>query len=241
MATAHIAAEPGDFAPAVLMPGDPRRAERIARTLMPDARLVTDVRGMLGFTGTVDGKPLSVLGSGMGMPSITIYAHELFAQFGVQRIIRVGTAGGISPQVGLGDVIVAVGAHTDSNMNQQRLAGLHFSAVASFELVRAAADAAVAGALDGQPVHVGMIMSHDHFSLPSSDPGWLPRLAQYGVLGVEMEAAALFGVAAEFGKQALAVLTVSDLLFDTAAKMTSDERETRFAGALRLALAAAHC
>ena len=125
------------------MPGDPRRAERIARTLMPDARLVTDVRGMLGFTGTVDGKPLSVLGSGMGMPSITIYAHELFAQFGVQRIIRVGTAGGISPQVGLGDVIVAVGAHTDSNMNQQRLAGLHFSAVASFELVRAAADAAV--------------------------------------------------------------------------------------------------
>lgn len=240
MATAHIAAEPGDFAPAVLMPGDPRRAERIARTLMPDARLVTDVRGMLGFTGTVDGKPLSVLGSGMGMPSITIYAHELFAQFGVQRIIRVGTAGGISPQVGLGDVIVAVGAHTDSNMNQQRLAGLHFSAVASFELVRAAADAAVAGALDGQPVHVGMIMSHDHFYLPNSDPGWLPRLAQYGVLGVEMEAAALFGVAAEFGKQALAVLTVSDLLFDTAAKMTSDERETRFAGALRLALAAAH-
>lgn len=208
---------------------------------MPDARLVTDVRGMLGFTGTVDGKPLSVLGSGMGMPSITIYAHELFAQFGVQRIIRVGTAGGISPQVGLGDVIVAVGAHTDSNMNQQRLAGLHFSAVASFELVRAAADAAVAGALDGQPVHVGMIMSHDHFYLPNSDPGWLPRLAQYGVLGVEMEAAALFGVAAEFGKQALAVLTVSDLLFDTAAKMTSDERETRFAGALRLALAAAHC
>ena len=241
MATAHIAAEPGDFAPAVLMPGDPRRAERIARTLMPDARLVTDVRGMLGFTGTVDGKPLSVLGSGMGMPSITIYAHELFAQFGVQRIIRVGTAGGISPQVGLGDVIVAVGAHTDSNMNQQRLAGLHFSAVASFELVRAAADAAVAGALDGQPVHVGMIMSHDHFYLPNSDPGWLPRLAQYGVLGVEMEAAALFGVAAEFGKQALAVLTVSDLLFDTAAQMTSDERETRFAGALRLALAAAHC
>lgn len=208
---------------------------------MPDARLVTDVRGMLGFTGTVDGKPLSVLGSGMGMPSITIYAHELFAQFGVQRIIRVGTAGGISPQVGLGDVIVAVGAHTDSNMNQQRLAGLHFSAVASFELVRAAADAAVAGALDGQPVHVGMIMSHDHFYLPNSDPGWLPRLAQYGVLGVEMEAAALFGVAAEFGKQALAVLTVSDLLFDTAAQMTSDERETRFAGALRLALAAAHC
>ncbi|MDI9628393.1 MAG: purine-nucleoside phosphorylase [Acidobacteriota bacterium] len=240
MATPHIAAEPGDFAPAVLMPGDPRRAGRIARTLMPDARLVTDVRGMLGFTGTVDGRPLSVLGSGMGMPSITIYAHELFAQFGVQRIIRVGTAGGIAPQVGLGDVIVAVGAHTDSNMNQQRLPGLHFSAVASFELVRAAADAAVGG-LDGQPVHIGMILSHDHFYTPDPDPGRLPRLAEYGVLGVEMEAAGLFGVAAEFGKQALAVLTVSDLLLDPCQKMTSEERETRFAGALRLALAAAHC
>ncbi len=110
MATPHIAAEPGDFAPAVLMPGDPKRAERIAELLMDDARLVTDVRGMLGFTGTVNGRPLSVMGSGMGQPSFTIYATELFSQFGVKRIIRVGTAGALSPKVKVGDVIVATGA-----------------------------------------------------------------------------------------------------------------------------------
>ena len=113
MATPHIAAEPGDFAPAVLMPGDPKRARRIAELLMDDARLVTDVRGMLGFTGTVNGRPLSVMGSGMGQPSFTIYATELFSQFGVERIIRVGTAGALSPKVKVGDVIVATGAHTD--------------------------------------------------------------------------------------------------------------------------------
>ena len=105
MATPHIAAEPGDFAPAVLMPGDPKRAQRIAELLMDDARLVTDVRGMLGFTGTVNGRPLSVMGSGMGQPSFTIYATELFSQFGVERIIRVGTAGALSPKVKVGDVI----------------------------------------------------------------------------------------------------------------------------------------
>ena len=120
MATPHIAAEPGDFAPAVLMPGDPKRARRIAEILMDDARLVTDVRGMLGFTGTVNGRPLSVMGSGMGQPSFTIYATELFSQFGVERIIRVGTAGALSSKVKVGDVIVATGAHTASSMNQLR-------------------------------------------------------------------------------------------------------------------------
>lgn len=236
MATPHIAAEPGDFAPAVLMPGDPKRAERIAKLLMPDARLVTDVRGMLGFTGTVNGKPLSVMGSGMGQPSATIYATELFSQFGVERIIRVGTCGGIAPYVEVGDVVIALGAHTDSNMNQQRLPGLNYSAVASFELARAAVDAA-----DGeQNVHVGMVLSNDHFYLSNPDPGWLPKLGQYGVLGVEMESAAMYGTAAEFGKQALTVLTVSDHLLDDSKNMTAEERETKFQGALRLAVAAAH-
>ena len=236
MATPHIAAEWGDFAPAVLMPGDPRRAERIARLLMPDARQVTNVRGMLGFTGTVEGKPLSVMGSGMGMPSATIYATELFDQFGVERIIRVGTCGGISPKVGVGDVVIALGAHTDSNMNQQRLPGLNFSAVASFDLARAAVDAAA----QEQGVHVGMVVSNDHFYLKNPFPDWLPLLATYGVLGVEMEAAALYGVAAQFDKQALAVLTVSDHLLDASANMSAADRETRFQGALRLAVAAAH-
>ena len=128
---------------------------------MPDARLVTEVRGMLGFTGTVNGKPLSVMGSGMGMPSATLYATELFKDFGVERVIRVGTCGGVAHRVAIGDVIVALGAHTDSNMNQQRLPGLYFSAVASFELARAAVDAASGD----QRVHVGMVNSHDHSPL----------------------------------------------------------------------------
>ena len=118
MATPHINAEPGDFAPAVLMPGDPLRARRIAEAILDDARLVNDVRGMLGFTGTHGGRPLSVMGSGMGQPSLTIYATELFDRFGVERIIRVGTAGGISPDVAVGDVVIATGAHTDSAMNR---------------------------------------------------------------------------------------------------------------------------
>ena len=238
MATPHIAAEPEDFAPAVLMPGDPRRAQRIAKTLMDDARLVTDVRGMLGFTGTVDGRPLSVMGSGMGQPSFTIYATELFSQFGVERIIRVGTAGGISPKVKVGDVIVATGAHTDSSMNQLRIPGVNFSAGADFQLARAAHDASQAGrAGTGGTVHLGTVISRDHFYF--TPKGQTEALATHGVLGVEMEAAALYGVAAEYGKQALAVLTISDHLLDHSGDMSATERETRFAGSLRLAVAAA--
>lgn len=233
MATPHIAAEPGDFAPAVLMPGDPKRAERIAELLLPDARLVTDVRGMLGFTGTYQGRPLSVMGSGMGQPSASIYVTELFKFYGVERVIRVGTTGGIAPQVKVGDVIVATGAHTDSNMNQQRIPGINFSAVASFALARAAVDAA--GPEDR--VHVGTIVSKDHFYF--SPPGQVEALAAYGVLGVDMEAAAMYGVAAEFGRQALTVLTVSDHLLDHSADMSAQEREKNFALALRLATAAA--
>ncbi len=235
MATPHIAADPGDFAPAVLMPGDPRRAQRIAEQLMPDARLVNDVRGMLGFTGTVDGRPLSVMGSGMGQPSATIYATELYREYGVQRIIRVGTAGGIAPSVRVGDVLVALGAHTDSAMNQHRIPGVNFSAVASFELAEAAVRAAREQGVERY--HVGTIISRDHFYLKV--PGQTEALGAYGVLGVEMEAAALYGVAAEFGRQALTVLTVSDHLLDGSQDMTAEERETNFQGALSLAVAAA--
>ncbi len=233
MATPHIGAEPGDFAPAVLMPGDPRRAQRIAEKLMPDARLVTDVRGMLGFTGTHQGKPLSVMGSGMGQPSATIYVTELYRFFDVQRVIRVGTTGGIAHQVKVGDVIVATGAHTDSSMNQHRIPGINFSAVASFELARAA----VAAAGGDDRVHLGTIISRDHFYLEV--PGLTENLAKYGVLGVDMEAAAMYGVAAEFGRQALTVLTVSDHLLDHSADMTAAERESNFDLALSLAVAAA--
>ncbi|QDB79721.1 purine-nucleoside phosphorylase [Georgenia sp. 311] len=235
MPTPHIAAAPGDFAPAVLMPGDPRRAQRIAEMLMPDARLVNDVRGMLGFTGTVDGRPLSVMGSGMGQPSATIYATELFREYDVQRIIRVGTAGGISPKVRVGDVLVGLGAHTDSAMNQHRIPGINYSAVASFELAEAAVRAAREKGIENY--HVGTIVSRDHFYLKV--PGQTEALGAYGVLGVEMEAAALYGVAAELGRQALTVLTVSDHLLDSSQDMSAEERETTFQGALSLAVAAA--
>ncbi|WP_067782678.1 purine-nucleoside phosphorylase [Actinomyces vulturis] len=239
MPTPHIAAEMGDFAPAVLMPGDPKRAERIANLLMDDARLVTNVRGMMGFTGTCNGKPLSVMGSGMGQPSFTIYATELFSQFGVERIIRVGTAGGIAPSVKVGDVIVATGAHTDSSMNQLRIPGVNFSGVADFRLANAAWQAAqTPEAHQDGAVHFGTVISRDHFYF--TPEGQTERLASYNVLGVEMEAAALYGVAAEFGKQALTVLTVSDHLLDHSGDMSAEERETRFQGALRLAVAAAH-
>lgn len=233
MATPHIKAEMGDFAPAVLMPGDPRRAQRIAELLFDEPRLVNDVRGMLGFTGEVNGKPLSVMGSGMGQPSFSIYATELYRFFGVERIIRVGTCGGIAPQVKVGDVVVAMGAHTDSSMNQLRIPGVNFSAVASYNLVRAAVDAAA----EEDTVHVGTIISRDHFYF--APEGQAQKLADYGVLGVEMEAAALYGVAAEHGKEALTVLTCSDHLFDSSSDMTAEERETRFQSSLRLAVAAA--
>ena len=238
MATPHIAAEPGDFAPAVLMPGDPIRARRIAETILDSPQLVTDVRGMLGYTGTVGGRELSVMGSGMGQPSCTIYATELFGHFGVERIIRVGTAGGIAEHVKVGDVVIATGAHTDSAMNRARIPGVSFSAVADFSLAHAAWSAATdpAGGI-GATVHTGTIISRDHFYL--TPDGQTENLARYGTLCVEMEAAALYGVAAEFGRQALAVLTISDHLLDHSADMSAQERETRFQDALTLAVAAA--
>lgn len=232
--TPHISATPGDFAPAVLMPGDPKRAARMAQELLTDARQVTDVRGMLGFTGTVDGAPVSIMGSGMGQPSAAIYATELFSHFGVRRIIRVGTAGGISTSVGVGDVVIATAAHTDSAINTGRIPATHFAASASFWLTRAAVAAAEASDV---PVHVGPIMSTDHFYRVV--PGQLEALQGHGVLAVEMEAAALFGVAAEFGGEALAVLTVSDHLVKEIHPLSAGERETQFHRAAQLAVAAA--
>ena len=216
MVTAHIAAEPGEFAPAVLMPGDPKRARRMAETLLTGPRLVTDVRGMLGFTGTVEGRPLSVMGSGMGQPSLAIYATELFAHYGVERIIRVGTAGGISDRVAVGDV--------------------NFSAVADFHLAMAAHAEAVASGIV-ERTRTGTIISRDHFYL--TPEGQTERLAAYGTLCVEMESAVLYAVAAEYGRRALAVLTVSDHLLDHRHDMSARERETRFHDAVRLAVAAA--
>ncbi|AWE42274.1 MULTISPECIES: purine-nucleoside phosphorylase [unclassified Actinobaculum] len=233
MSTPHISAEPGDFAPAVLMPGDPRRAERMAAQLMPDARKVTDVRGIGGYTGTYQGKPLSIMASGMGQPSLSIYATELYRFFGVERIIRVGTCGGLSPDVEPGDVVVAIGAHTDSSLNDALCPGIHFSATASWNLLKAAVDAAG----DDASVKVAPVVSRDRFY--DNPPEQVQRLAELGTLGVEMEAAALYGLAAQLHKEALAVLTVSDHLLDPSKDMSAEDRETKFQTALSLAVAAA--
>ncbi len=177
------------------------------------------------------------MASGMGMPSAVIYATELYQHYGVQRIVRVGTAGAIPPHVKVGDVVVAVGAHTQSNMNQFRLPGLFFSAVASHNLASAAVAAASSLEVEGT-VHAGMIVCKDHFYLPGA-PGELEQLAKYNVLAVEMESAGIYGAANEFGREALTVLTVSDHLLDHSQDMSAEDRETRFQGALKLAVAAA--
>ncbi|KKD05934.1 purine-nucleoside phosphorylase [Streptomyces sp. WM6386] len=239
MVTAHISAAPGDFAPDVLMPGDPRRARRIAETILQNARLVTDVRGIEGYTGTYRGAPLSVLASGMGMPSVTIYATELFRFYGVRRIVRVGTAGGIPASVGLRDVVVATAAHTDSAMGSRRIDGVHLSHAASFGLAAAAARAAEAGGGSGDGAgprtHIGPVFTTDHFYLER--PALFERLETHGTLAVEMEAAGLYATAAAEGGQALAVLTVSDHVRHAQA-LTPDERETDFDRAVTIAATA---
>ncbi|WP_307683346.1 purine-nucleoside phosphorylase [Trueperella bonasi] len=233
MATPHIAAEKGDFAPAVLMPGDPKRAERMAELLMPDAKVVSDVRGIKAFTGTVDGKPLSVMASGMGQPSLAIYVSELFTQFDVERVIRVGTCGGLSNGVKIGDVIVANGAHYEGIINTHLIPQTHFSAVASHNLVQAALEAAT----DDMNVVVAPVISRDRFyDVPDEVNA---AAARVGTAGAEMEAGALYGLAALHGKEALAVLTVSDHITVKTVDMTAEERETNFQSALKLAVAAA--
>jgi purine-nucleoside phosphorylase len=234
MATAHIAAEPGDFAPDVLMPGDPLRARRMADLLLEDAKLVTEVRGMFGFTGLHQGRPLSVMASGMGMPSATIYATELVRFFGVRRIVRVGTAGALSLDVDVRDVVVATSAHTDSAMTAARIPGITFSHAPAFDL---AARAVSGGRLviHGPRVHAGPVFSSDHFYLER--PEVTPALTAHGTLAVEMEAAGLYAVAAAEKCQALAVLTISDHLL-TGQQLSSAEREESFQGALAVALAA---
>ncbi|MDR1633561.1 MAG: DeoD-type purine-nucleoside phosphorylase [Bifidobacteriaceae bacterium] len=233
MSTPHISAEPGDFASAVIMPGDPYRADRMAQAVLVEPKIISDVRGIRAYTGEYGGRRLSIMASGMGMPSITIYATELYRFYGVERIVRVGTAGGIAAHVERGDVLVALGAHTTSAMNELRIPSVHFSAVADFRL----AAEAVAAALGDPQVKVGTVVSEDHFYFKV--PGAMEALAAHGVLGVEMEAAGLYGVAAAEGKAALAVLTVSDHLLAAGRDMTSEERETQFDRALELGLAAA--
>ena len=222
MPTPHISAEKGDFAPSILLPGDPLRAQHIAENFLEDAKLVNEVRNMLGYTGTYEGIPVSVMGTGMGIPSASIYATELITEYGVERLIRVGSCGGILPSVELRDVVLAIGACTDSGVNRVRYGGYDFSATADFELLRAAADAAESR---GIAVKVGNVHSADLFYNP--DPEAFDRMEAMGVLAVEMEAAGLYGVAAEKGGRALTIATVSDHV-RTGASTTSEERQQTF-------------
>ena len=194
----HIGARPGDIAPLVLLPGDPLRARWIAETFLDDARCYSEVRGMYGFTGTWRGQRVSVQGSGMGQPSAAIYVNELFSEYDVQSVIRVGSCGALTEKLAVRDLVIASGACTDSSMNHLRFEGLDYAPVADFGLMRAAYDAAQARD-DASGVHVGLIMSSDSFYSPR--PELTARMVEYGVLAVEMEASALYTLAAKFGRQ----------------------------------------
>jgi len=233
MATPHISAEPGDFAETVLMPGDPLRAKVIADHYLEDVKAVTDTRNMLGFTGRYGDTPVSVMGSGMGIPSMSIYAFELYTQYNVEKIIRVGTCGGISPSVKVRDIIVAMGASTDSSVNRTRLAGDDFAAIADYDLLESTVTAARAAGVAPQ---VGNVFSSELFYNPRAN--FFETLKSHGILAVEMEAAGLYGVAAETGKRAVSVLTVSDHVV-TGASTSADERQNSFHEMMQVALEAA--
>jgi len=238
MATPHIAAEAGQIAPLVIMPGDPKRAARIAEQHFEGARLVSDVRGIGAWTGTYQGAPVTAMASGMGIPSLSIYATELFRFYGVGRICRVGTCGGLSPKVKVRDVIIGASAHTNSGVATLLVPGVTLSLAASTDMLIAAVTAArrLASIGDAPVVHTGTLYSSDFFYLDREDI--TEGLVRLGCLGVEMEAAGLYACAAAEGAQALSVCTVSDHLTTQDVNMTAAEREVAFETALQIGLAA---
>ena len=229
--TPHISCAPGDFAKTVLMPGDPLRAKFIAENLLENAVQVNNVRGVQGYTGTWKGVPVSVQASGMGMPSIGIYSYELYNYYGVENIIRVGSAGALQTDLKLLDVVAGMGACTDSNFAAQFGLPGTFAPIASYKLLRAAEEAAAARGVD---LHVGNIVSSDVFYGDSNDPTlW----AKMGVLACEMEAAGLYMNAARAGKNALCLVTISDHMIDTDIPvLTSLERQEGLVRMLEIAL-----
>ncbi|MCJ8293969.1 MAG: purine-nucleoside phosphorylase [Colwellia sp.] len=230
MPTPHIEAQAGDFAETVLMPGDPLRAKFIAENFLDDVKCVTKVRNMFGYTGTYKGKRISVMGSGMGVPSISIYATELYRDYGVEKIIRIGSCGAIRDDIKIRDIVIGMAASTDSNVNRQRISNVDFAACADFSLLKSVVDTAEKL---GKSVHVGNIFTADLFYTPQ--PEIFATLEKYGVLAVEMEAAGLYGVAAEYGKKALTVLTVSDHI-KTGEQTTAEERQTTFKDMMEITL-----
>lgn len=231
--TIHIGAEPGDIAETVLMPGDPRRAEWVANSFLDDARKVNEVRGMLGFTGSWKGHPVTVHGSGMGMPSTSIYVNELITGYSAKTLIRIGSTGAMQKHVGLRDVILAMTASSISTPSSGMFRELNFAPCADWSLLSAAVRAAESR---GTPAHVGGIYSTDVFY--AERPDLNEQMIRHGVLAVEMEAAELYILAARHGCRALAVLTVSDHLI-TKEELPADDRERTFSDMVEIALEAA--
>ena len=228
--TPHIEASRGDFAETVLMPGDPLRAQALAKNHLDDVRLVNSVRNMLGFTGTYRGKPVSIMGSGMGMPSISIYAHELFDYYAVKQIIRVGTCGGLLADMQVGDLILASAASTDSAMNRQRFNNWDFAANADFELLRRVHDKAIQR---GLKIRTGNVFASDWFYHP--DDAFIEKVQKMGVLALDMESAALYALAQQFGKRALTMLSVSDVI-PTGERASHETRQNAFGTVIEVVL-----
>lgn len=227
----HIGAQPGDIAERVLLPGDPMRAKWIAETFLKDPVCYTQVRGMLGFTGTWQGVPVSVQGSGMGMPSASIYTHELINDYGVKALLRIGSCGALADDLHLGDVIAASGSATDSNMNRTRFDGLvDYAPVADFGLLRTAVEVAERREI---ALRVGPILASDMFY--TDRPDLYDKLADYGVLAVEMESAAIYTIAARYKARALTILTVSDHI-KRGENMSSEQRELGFSDMVQIGL-----
>jgi purine-nucleoside phosphorylase len=231
MMTVHIGANRGDVAEAVLLPGDPLRARYIAETFLDHVECYNEVRGMLGYTGTYQGKRVSVQGTGMGMPSASIYVHELIHEFGVKQLVRVGTCGAIQADVKVRDVVLAQGACTDSSMNRNVFGGIDYAPIASFELLEKAYRIGKQRA--DLELRVGNVYSSDQFY--NEDATIMDKLGRYGILAVEMETAALYTLAARFGVQGLAIMTVSDHVL-TGEQTTSLERQTTFNQMIEVAL-----
>ncbi len=233
--TPHISAKNGDFAKTVLMPGDPLRAKYIAENKLEDARLVTSVRGMYGYTGQYKGKPVSVMGSGMGMPSMGIYSYELYNFYGVENIIRIGSAGALSEKLKLFDIVAAVGACTNSAYASQFGLNGSFAPTASYSLLKAFDETCQSL---GIKAHIGNVLSSDSFY--TAEENCNEKWRAMGVLAVEMETAALYMNAAKAGKNALAVFTISDCPF-TKEETTSQQRQTGFDEMMTAALETAVC
>ncbi|GIW25365.1 purine-nucleoside phosphorylase [Meiothermus sp.] len=228
--TPHLSAPFGAIAEAILLPGDPLRAKYIAENFLENPVLYNQVRNMYGYTGTYKGKRVSVQGTGMGIPSASIYIHELIQFYGCKTLIRVGTAGAITERLELRDLVIAQGACTDSSINNLRFAGQNYAPLADFELMRRAHDLAQA---KNMPVHVGNVLSTDTFYHDQPDPYKI--WAQFGVLAVEMEAAGLYTLAAKFGVRALCILTISDHLIRRQ-QTTPQERQETFNQMVEVAL-----